>query len=96
MRLKNDIEEAWTEGKKYFEQQVYITGSELYDYVTELAKKYGWVYGQEHCGQLIGNFPHELIQGEEVINYILPDNNERMRNLDKKEVSRLDFGNSFC
>lgn len=84
IQLKKDIEEAWTEGKKYFEAHLDITGSQLYHYVTNLAKKYGWVYGQEHCGHLIGNFPHELIQGDEIINYIHPDNNEKMRNFDRE------------
>ncbi len=83
MRLKSNIEEAWIEGKKYFKQHIDITGCNLYAYVCSLAEKYGWMFGQEHCGHLIGNFPHELIQGEEVINYIHPDNHEKMRNLDK-------------
>ena len=49
-----------------------------------LAKNYGWRLGQEHCGHLIGNFPHELIQGEEVVNYIHPHNSGRMRDFDLK------------
>ena len=97
LRLKNDIEDAWNEGKKYFKQNQDITGHDLYVYVCMLAKKRGWLYGQEHCGHLIGNFPHELIQGEEVINYIHPENHQRMRDFDKKwSTSRMDFGNPFC
>lgn len=74
LKLQADIEKAWQEGKEYFlRNQDIITGAQLYNYTQELARKYGWVYGNEHCGHLIGNFPHEKIEGEETINYIHPD-----------------------
>lgn len=74
-QLKTDIEKAWKEGRKYFLQhKETITGAEFYQYTETLAQKYGWSYGNEHCGHLIGNFPHEKIEGEETINYIHPDN----------------------
>jgi hypothetical protein len=38
-----------------------------------LAKKYGWDYGNHHCGHLIENYPHEKNLGEEEINYIHPN-----------------------
>ena len=82
LRLKKDIEHAWSEGKKYFQEHENIRGADLYAYAQTLAKKYGWILGQEHCGHLIGNFPHELIQGEEVVNYIHPHNSVKMRDLD--------------
>lgn len=75
-QLKTDIEKAWQEGKSYFlKYKETITGAEFYHYTEKLAQKYGWSYGNEHCGHLIGNFPHEKIEGEETINYIHPDNN---------------------
>ena len=45
--------------------------------------QFGWEYGNEHCGHLVGNFPHEKLLGEEKLNYIHPENTERMSNLDK-------------
>jgi hypothetical protein len=54
-----------------------------------LAKKYGWEYGNEHCGHLIGNFPHEDIQGEEIENYIHPKNNKRMCEPDRNGKGRF-------
>jgi Xaa-Pro aminopeptidase len=78
-QLKADIEKAWQEGKEYFlKHQENIIGAEFYAYTKDLAKKYGWDYGNEHCGHLIGNFPHEQIEGEETINYIHPDNHLKM------------------
>lgn len=78
-QLKSDVEKAWEEGKAYFEKhREYITGAELYAFTCEMAKRYGWQYGNEHCGHLVGRFPHEQLLGEERINYIHPDNHQRM------------------
>lgn len=90
LKLKNDVELAWQEGKAFYqENKMILTGAEFYNYTKTLAKKYGWEYGNYHCGHLIGNFPHELIVGEEKINYIHPDNHELMSNKDKNGNERL-------
>jgi Xaa-Pro dipeptidase len=81
-KLAADIREGWLEGKAYFRAHNDITGAELYAFSSELARRHGWEYGGPHCGHLIGNFPHERIQGEEVENYIHPDNHKRMRDPD--------------
>ena len=84
LKLVADIEAAWREGQQYYEQHSKtITGAEFYAYTKTLAVKYGWKYGNEHCGHLIGNFPHEQLIGEEKVNYIHPENNERMSAPDK-------------
>ena len=83
-KLKNDIEIAWQEGKEYFEKNKgTITGAEFYTFTSKLAQKFGWEYGNEHCGHLIGNFPHEKLQGEEITNYIHPNNHQLMSDHDK-------------
>ncbi len=74
-KLKADIESAWYEGKKYFDANISeLTGAKFYQYISSLALKYGWGFGNIHCGHLIGNFPHEIIQGDEKKNYFHPDN----------------------
>ena len=83
LRISKEIEVCWHMGKEHFLQFHDITGAELYAFVSGLAEERGFEYGQEHCGHLIGNFPHERIQGEEVENYIHPDNKVRMRAADK-------------
>lgn len=60
-----------------------LTGAELYRYTCEMAIQYGWEYGNEHCGHLVGNFPHEKLLGEERINYLHPENGERLSAPDK-------------
>lgn len=83
VKLRDDIETAWYEAKKIFDSNPTITGSEFYSYCVSLAEKYGWDYGGPYAGHLIGEFPHEVIQGEDVENYIHPDNHIPMRSTDK-------------
>ncbi|SEG56784.1 M24 family metallopeptidase [Paenibacillus sp. UNC499MF] len=87
-KLRRDVELAWHDGKAFFESRPDITGSELYDFMTALARDYGWEYGGPHAGHLIGEFPHEIVQGEEVENYIHPDNHIKMRDNDKNGLLR--------
>ncbi len=90
LKLKNDVELAWHEGKKYYdENKNKLTGAEFYEYTKILAKKYGWEYGNNHCGHLIGSFPHEKIVGDETINYIHPDNHQLMCDNDKNGNQRF-------
>ena len=66
-KMQSDISEAWHLGKTYFDNRLDITGKELYEFMTSLAAKFGWEFGQVHCGHLIGEFPHERIQGNKII-----------------------------
>jgi Xaa-Pro dipeptidase len=83
LKLKDDIEEAFFIGKKYFnENYSTLTCSEFYQFTKELAVKMGWEYGNAHCGHLVGNFPHERILGDEINNYFHPDNPTKVSDLD--------------
>ncbi len=82
-KLKHDIETAWYEGKKYYgERSSSLTGAELYIFISALAEKFGWHFGNIHCGHLIGNFPHEIIQGDEQQNYLHPNNHIKLSDPD--------------
>ena len=90
LKLKIDVEKAWNEGREFYLKNKFdITGADFYNYTKKLAIKYGWDYGNHHCGHLIGNFPHEEIIGEEIINYIHPENNIKMNELDKNGNERF-------
>lgn len=84
IRIKHDIETCWSIGKNHFMANDGITGSQLYEFVSRLAVERDWEFGQEHSGHLIGNFPHEKLHGEEIENYIHPNNHRRMRDSDKQ------------
>jgi Xaa-Pro dipeptidase len=90
LQLKNDVETAWKEGKAFYDlHKNDLTGADFYAYTKDLAVKYGWTYGNEHCGHLVGNFPHETIVGEDRINYIHPENTIRMAEKDKNGNDRF-------
>ncbi len=90
LKLMDDVELAWHEGKRFFDaNKLELRGIDFFNYTKEMAKSYGWEYGNIHCGHLIGNFPHEIIIGEEKINYIHPDNLELMSALDKNGNERF-------
>lgn len=82
MKLQADIMEAWDRGKAYFEDhRSTITGAELYQFVCQLAEEYGWSFGNEHCGHLIGQFPHQHIASEKKKNYLCPENDLALKPL---------------
>jgi Xaa-Pro aminopeptidase len=78
LKLKTDIELAWKESRDWFFTHHKITGAEYYKYNVELAAKYGWTFGGDIAGHLIGNFPHEKIESESRDNYIHEENHKDM------------------
>ena len=78
LKLCADIASAFQEAKEYFKTQPRITGSEYWRYLQSLAAKYGWEYGGQIGGHLIGQFPHERIPGDKVSLYVHPENHTRM------------------
>lgn len=84
IKLMQDVEKAFYIGKDYFTQNYQkLTGSDFFEFTQALAKQFGWDYGNEHCGHLVGKFPHEKIAGEERINYFHPNNTELVSKPDK-------------
>src|SRR5580700_9015446 len=45
LKLRDDIEKAFANGKQYFNRHPEITAAELYRHAQKLAKDYGWEYG---------------------------------------------------
>lgn len=74
LKLKADIELAWHEAKKWFESQTKLTGAEYWHYIVALAKKYGYTYGGQLGGHLIGHFPHERLDPKDYGLYVHPEN----------------------
>jgi len=55
-------------------QQTKITGAAFHQYIVELAHKYGYTYGGQLAGHLIGHFPHERLEPKNYGLYIHPQN----------------------
>ena len=87
-KLKNDIEAAWHEGKAWFETKTTLTGAGFYQYATELARRYGWTYGGEIAGHLIGQFPHERLDPGNYDLYVHPGNHNDMFAPDARGMRR--------
>jgi Xaa-Pro aminopeptidase len=82
-RLRDDLPRLWAAGRAHFEATPEITGAQLYQHVVELAAGAGWEFGGHHCGHLVGEFPHEKIDGELIESYIAPGNTTVMRRTDR-------------
>ncbi len=59
LKLKKDIEDAWHEANTWYCQQNDLTGAQCFHYLIGLAKKYGWEWGGDIGGHIVGLFPHE-------------------------------------
>jgi Xaa-Pro aminopeptidase len=77
-KLKRDIELAWHEAKDWFEKRTELTGAEYWYYIVGLAKKYGYTYGGQLGGHLIGHFPHERLNPKDYGLYVHPENTNDM------------------
>ena len=88
IKLRNDIADAFQEGKQYFKDQPEIRANELFAYCEEMARKRGWEFGGAIAGHLIGQFPHERIPQDKISLYVHPKNNLRMRDADANGQER--------
>jgi Xaa-Pro dipeptidase len=77
-KLKKDIEQAWHEAKDWFAEQTKLTGAEFWQYIIDLAIKYGYTYGGQLGGHLIGHFPHEKLEPKNYGLYVHPENHNDM------------------
>jgi Xaa-Pro dipeptidase len=78
-RLRLDTERAFADGKRYFEANPSLTASELFEYVSQMARNSGWEFGGPMAGHLIGQFPHERIPEDKISLYIHPKNQSKIR-----------------
>lgn len=88
-KLKQDVERAWYETKQWFHKQSSLKASDLFQYVVEKAEQYGWTFGGEIAGHIVGKYPHEQpadpksmeldIHPENHNDILLPDANGNQR-----------------
>ena len=82
-RLKDALPVIFDAGRSFFEADPAITGAQLYTHVKRLAEQDGWEFGNAHSGHLVGQFPHETIDGEKIESYIAPVSDHPMRRRDR-------------
>ena len=88
LRLRDDIGDAFAQGKRYFQESPGITACQLFTFAVKLAQCFGWEFGGTIAGHLIGQFPHERIEGDKVTLYIHPESHVVMRSLNEKGQKR--------
>ncbi len=59
LKIKNDVEKAWYETQAWCLQKSHLKSSDLFKYIEEIAIKYGYTFGGEIAGHILGKFPHE-------------------------------------
>lgn len=89
-KLVCDAKTAWERGKAFYEERKStITAAEMFHFTRDLATEMGWEYGNEHCGHLVGNFPHEKIIGDELVHYLHPENPVRLSDRTAKGMEQF-------
>lgn len=88
IRLRDDLEPVFIEAKSIFNSTPSMTGSELYRLVCDLAKRRGWEHGGVIAGHLVGEFPHERIDGDKVTFYITAGNHLPITSCDPSGMKR--------
>ena len=87
-KLKNDVEQAFAQGKRYFHENPTLTSQEFFAYIQSIATDFGWEFGGRIAGHLIGQFPHERIADDKITLYVHPKSSLAMRSLDEHGQKR--------
>jgi Xaa-Pro aminopeptidase len=82
-RIQDALPVLFAAGRQYFETHPDISGAELFAHVDGLTRQAGWEYGGLHCGHLVGQYPHETIDGTDIESYIAPGSDRPMRRTDR-------------
>jgi Xaa-Pro aminopeptidase len=89
-KIKEAVEEAWHEGNAWLSKQTKLTGAEFFAYATELAKRYGYEFGNTIAGHIIGKFPHQRPEDPNDLCFdIHPGNHTDIFQLDKEGNPRV-------
>ncbi|TQS40431.1 M24 family metallopeptidase [Cryptosporangium phraense] len=83
LAIRDALPEVFAAGRAYFAAHPDITGAELFTEVKRLTAEAGWTYGGPHAGHLVGEFPHERINGDQIEYYITDGSDDPMRRRDR-------------
>ena len=82
-RLRADLPVVWQAGREFFDEHLDVTGEQLFAHMVQLSEQAGWEFGGSIAGHLVGEFPHETIDGADIESYIAPGSHRPMRRLDR-------------
>jgi len=78
LKLRSDVENAWQKANAWYALRDHLTGAEFYHYVSDLAAQYGYTFGGEIAGHIVGPYPHEQLGPGNLGLDIHPDNHQDM------------------
>lgn len=81
--LKNALQPVFDRVKAHYKAHPDMSCGALYDTACAMAEEAGWAFGGAIAGHLVGEFPHEKIQGDKRTLYILPGNETRIDSRDE-------------
>lgn len=59
VQIQRDVEKAWYEVQNWYKRYTKLKASDLYHYAVHKAEEYGYAFGGEIAGHIVGKFPHE-------------------------------------
>lgn len=74
LKLKDDVAEVWHLCRNFYADRPEISGSELYSFACDSAKRFGYRFGGEIAGHLIDRFSHHKIHSKDRVHYISAEN----------------------
>lgn len=77
-KIKKDVEIAWKEANDWFAGHQSLTGAAFFNYINALTEHYGYDYGGEIGGHIVGPFPHEQLGNGDLGLDIHPGNHQDM------------------
>ncbi len=84
LKIKKDVEAAWYEANAWYFKQNNLTGAQYFNYVADLAKRYGYEFGNAIAGHIVGRYPHEQPDDpNDLCLDVHPDNHTDIFQLDK-------------
>lgn len=83
LELLDRLPEVWLAGREFFRSEPEVTGEQLFNFVVAASREAGWDFGGIIAGHLVGEFPHEKIDGENIESYVAPGSTRPMRRKDR-------------
>jgi hypothetical protein len=59
IKIKLDVEKAWHQIQDWYHQQKSVKSSYLFQYCVDKAAEYGYTFGGQIAGHILGKYPHE-------------------------------------
>jgi Xaa-Pro aminopeptidase len=81
-RLRDRLPVVFDAGRAHFEATPDITGEQLFAFMVAEGERGGWEWGGTIAGHLVGEFPHDVAEGDADFSRITPGNDRPMRGVD--------------